>query len=359
MKIITKEELRNSALEEKKEFKAFYKAPNEPAGEMALQNTGTSSGAIFTQEMFSRLAKGEKEAAGEMSMQDVRAFIQNATVDVTKAMAANPTLYQFIYDEIFNSEFTETIDVRDLIGLQAAFGIVNAGESVPLAGWKTGKLETVKMIDYACGYSVLEKWVRYNQFWNVGQANRAMGIAHNAILDHIYLSPIINGTYSGGSITNKVTGAAYTNAKELEIIYYTLRKGIKDALKRQNAHGFRLRPTIALCNSATAMDVEAAVAGMLQNGSQLGALGQIKTVLAYDGWQGEVKGEKVTFEAPKDNEVYLIQPKDMFKSLVKTDITQLTQKGDIMKLSNLDVVQFFSRAVVADVSGSVHKVVLA
>lgn len=359
MKIITKEELRNSALEEKKEFRAFYKAPNEPAGEMALQNTGTGSGAIFTQEMFSRLAKAEKEAAGEMSMQDVRAFIQNATVDVTKGMATNPTLYQFIYDEIFNSEFTETIDVRDLIGLQAAFGIVNAGESVPLAGWKTGKLETVKMLDYACGYSVLKKWVTYNQFWNVEQANKAMGVAHNAILDHIHLFPIIKASYSGGSITNKVTGAAYTNATELTIVYYTLRKGIKDALKRQNAQGFKLRPTIALCNSATAMDVEAAVAGMLQNGSQLGPLGQIKTVLAYDGWQGEIKGEKVTFDAPADNEVYLIQPKDMFRALVKTDITQLTQKGDIMKLSNLDVAQFFSRAVVADVSGSVHKVVLA
>lgn len=359
MKIITKEAIKNAALEEKKRFKAFYQAPHEPAGEMPLQHTGESSGAFFTQEMFSRLARAENEAAGEMSMEDVRAFIQNATVDVTRARAENPTLYQFIYDEIVNSEFTETIDVRDLIGLQAAFGVVNAGESVPLASWKTGELETVKMLDYACGYSVLEKWVRYNQFWNVGQANRAIGIAYNAILDHIHLSPILKGSYSGAAVTSKVSGAAYASATELEIIYHTLRNGIKDALKRQDAHGFRLRPTIALCNSATAMDVEAAVAGMQQRGSQLGALGQIQSVLAYDGWQGEIKGEKVTFEAPANNEVYLIQPKDMFKALVKTDVTRLTQKGDIMKLSNLDVVQFFSRAVIADVSGSVHKVKLA
>ena len=62
-----------------------------------------------------------------------------------------------------------------------------------------------------------------------------MGIAHNAILDYIYLSPIINGTYSGGSITNKVTGAAYTNAKELEEpplpdLCASFRRAVTDAL---------------------------------------------------------------------------------------------------------------------------------
>lgn len=354
MKFITKEGLKNSILDEQREFKVNYEMPGEPRGEMALKVTGTSNKKLFTGEMFSRFA-GSKPSGEMMSIQDVRAFIQNATVEIAKARTENPTLYQFVYDEIVNADFTETIDVKDLIGLQAVFSIVNAGESVPLAQWKSGEVKTVKMSDYATGYSVLEKWVRYNQYWNVEQANRALGRAHNAILDHIHLSPIIKGTYTGKALTTKVT---LTDATELEVIHATLRKGLKDALKRTDDHGFRLRPTVVLCNSATAMDIEAAIKGTIQKGSELGALGNLQTVIAYDGFEGTVGKQKVSFDAPADGEAYLIKPKEFFKALVKTDLTQLTQRGDIMKLSNLDVVQFFSRGVVADVAGSVHKVTL-
>lgn len=358
MEFITKGGLRESILENKKTFKAQYAMPGEPVGEMNLQATGTSNKKFFTDDMFSRYA-GENPQGEMMSLQDVRAFVQNATVEITKARTANPVLYPFVYEEIVNSKFTETINVRDIIGLQAVFGLVKAGESVPLADWKYDKTKTVQMCDYACGYEVLDKWVRYYQPWNIDRANKALGRAYNAFLDNMHLSPIIKASYTGDAVTNKVAGKEYDGAKPLELVYHTLRKGIKDALKRRDSEGYTLRPTVALCNSTTAMDVEAAVKGLVQNGSELGALGLIQKVIAYDGWEGELRGKKTTFDAPADNEVYLIKPKDAFKALVKTELTQLTQKGDIMRLSNLEVVQFFSRAVIADVEGSVHKIKLA
>lgn len=357
MKYISKESVRNSIVENAEEFSVSYSMPNEPNGEMHLKATGKSNKNFSIDEMFAKY-KGNNPQGEMMSLQDVRAFIQNATVEVAKARTGNPTLYKNIYEEIVNSNFTETVNVKDLIGLQAVFGLVNAGESVPLASWKSGKLETVKMCDYACGYSVLDRWVRFNQSWNVDQANKALGIAYNAILDHIHLSPIITATYTGKAVTNMVTGTQYKDASPLEIIYHTLRKGVKDALARTDNRGFRLRPTIALCNSSTAMDVEAAIKGLMQKGTELGSLGQIQKVIAYDGWEGTIGNESLRFVAPADNEVYLIQPKDTFKALVKTELTQLTQRGDIMRLSNLEVAQFFCRGVVADVEGAVHKVTL-
>lgn len=353
MDFITQDVIRKNNIAAKRQFKKGYSLPNAPMGEMTFMQTGEGGKKLFTQEMIEKISK---LPAGEMmSLADVKAFVQQTVLDVTIAQAEHPTVYQEIYDEIVNSAFPETVKVRDLIGLQAAFGVVHDGESVAMASFKLGKFESVDMQTFAAGYSISKDWVDYNQFWKVDQANRALGIAHNAILDHIHLSPIISASYTGKAITNKVS----TGSTNLENVWLTLRSGIQAALKRKSSHGYLLRPTIALCNSATAMDVEAAVNGLLQKGTQLGSLGVIQKVIAYDGWDGEVNGVVHNFAATKDNEVYLIQPKQTFKALVKTDITQLSQRGNILTLSELDVAQFFRRAVVADVTNSVHKVMLA
>ena len=353
MDFITQDVIRKNNLAAKRRLKKGYSLPNAPMGEMSLMNTGEAGKKFFTQEMLEKISK---LPAGEMmSLADVRAFVQQATLDITVAQADYPTVYQDIYTEIVNASFPETIKVRDLIGLQAAFGVVHDGESIKMASFKVGKFESVDMQTFAAGYSISKDWVDYNQFWKVDQANEALGIAANALLDHIHLLPILSASYTGKAVTNKVT----TGSTALENVWLTLRAGIQDALDRKGLHGHKLRPSIALCNSSTAMDVEAAVKGLLQKGSQLEELGVIQKVIAYDGWDGEVNGIVHNFPAPKKNEVYLIQPKRSFKSLVKTDITQLSQRGNILTLSELDVAQFFRRAVVADVTNSVHKVMLA
>lgn len=352
MKFLNKDTIRLNNQAAKKQLTRQYSMPNAPMGEMSFTQTGEESSKIFTQEMLDHVASLPK---GEMmSMQEVRAFIEQSTLDITKAFEEHPALYTEVYEVIKNGDFSDTVKVQDVIGLQAAFSAIHDGESVALASYKVKKSEIVNILTFAVGYSITSDWLAYNQSWKIGQANKALGNAYSAILDHIHFLPIIKGNYSGTSETKKVS----TGKTELETVWLTLRKGIQDALKRTSIHGYKLRPTVALCNSATAMDVEAAVNGLLQNGSQLGSLGVITKVIAYDGWEGEVNGAKHTFEAPKDNEVYLIQPKQAFKSLVKTDITELKQRGNVLTLSELDVAQFFRCGVLADVTNSVHKVTL-
>ncbi|MEL3899317.1 hypothetical protein [Treponema phagedenis] len=351
MEIITKQSIRDKNKADKQQIKAHYSVPGKPEGEMTFMHTGEGAKKFFTQAMFDGLRAAEGEMMAEES---IRAFVRQTVLDITSAAAENPALFTEIYDVITNPAFSEMVEVRDLIGLQAAFGIVSDGESVPLAGFKVGKMEAVRLLTYALGYSISKDWVAYNKLWKIEQANKAIGVAYTAVLDHMHLSPIIEGKYEKEAVTEKVAGST-----DLETVWLTLRKGLKDALKRKAKSGYRLRPSIALCNTATAMDVEAAISGLLQKGTQLGTLGQIQKVLAYDGWDGEVNGRVYNFPAPKDGEVFLIEPRKSFKALVKTDLTKLEQKGDIMRLSEVDVAAFFRRAVVADISGSVQKVTIA
>lgn len=356
MDFITQDTIRKDNLAAKREIKKAYTIPGAPVGEMTFKHTGNGNKRIFTKENLSRYFDKDGRPTGEMmSLQDLRSFMQQSVLDITVEQEEHPTIYKEIYDEIVSTDFSETINVRDIIGLEAAFSVVHDGESVELASFKALKKEVVNMLTFGAGYSVSSDWLAYNQFWKVGQANKALGRAYNATIDHIHLSPIINATYASKAVTNKVA----TGATDLENVWLTLQKGLKAALGRTSTHGYRLRPTVALCNSSTAIDVEAAVKGLLEKGTQLKQLGIIQKVIAYDGWEGEVNGIQRNFEAPKDNEVYLIQPKETFKALVKTDLTELRQRGDIMRLSELDVAQYFRRGVIADVENSVHKVLLA
>lgn len=322
------------------------------AGEMNLKITGNKAKRIFTNEKFESLAK---KPQGEMGASELKELIQQAIIDIASEEANHPPLYKEVYEEIKNSSFPQSLEVKDIIGLQTAFGIVGDGESVPLADFRCEDLGTVHFKTMATGYSVTEEWVAFNHAWKIEQANKALGQAHSAILDHIHFSPIISATYDAKAETKKV---AVKDGTPLQIVYHSLRQGLKDAMGRRNRRGYIFKPSVALCNSATALDVMSAIKGETEKGKTLGSLAMVEKVIVYDGWAGEVNGVKYEFNAPKDNEVFLIEPKKTFKALVKKELTKLEQRGHVLSLSNLEVAQFFIRAVVADVAGAVHKVIV-
>ena len=353
MELITYAERRENALKQKAHVIKKYDAFNGSlTGEMEMVVEGKKGKRIFQSEHFESLAK---KPAGEMRLGELKNLLKQAVVDISSEEAIKPPLYLEIYDEMRDESFPATMEVKDIIGIQSAFTVVGDGEAVPLAEFKVEDAGQARFKTYATGYSITEEWVAFNQFWKIEMANKAIGAAHNATLDHIHLSPIIRGDYKDEKKTNKV---AKTGDTALQIVYNSLRAGLKDALKRRNSKGYILKPTVALCNSATAMDVMSAVKGETEKGQTMGSIGMIDKVIAYDGWAGSVNGVSYDFTGPKDNEVFLIEPKAGFKALVKKEVTRLEQKGNILSLGNLDVVEFFIRALVADINNSVHKVMV-
>lgn len=353
MKLITYAEKREKNLMNKAHIIKKYDAFNGLlTGEMEMVLEGKKGKRIFQNKHFESLAK---KPAGEMSIGELKDLLKQAVVDIASEQSQTPPLYLEIYDELKDESFPATLEVKDVIGLQSAFTVVGNGEAVPLADFKVKDMGQARFKTYATGYSITEEWVAFNQFWKIEMANKAIGVAHNAILDHMHLSPIILGEYKDKKKTDKV---AKTGDTPLQIVYNSLRAGLKDSLKRKNARGYVFKPTVALCNSATAMDVMSAVKGETEKGKTMGSIGMIDKIIAYDGWAGKVNGVDYDFVGPKDNEVFLIEPKVGFKALVKKEVTRLEQKGNVLTLGNLDVVEFFIRAFVADIDGAVHKVIV-
>lgn len=352
-KIVTRESIRSDALAKKAEQKVKFSAPGA-SGEMGFtfDGSGEGKGKYFDQAALDRVKTAL--AAGEMmAPADLNSFINQVIVDVTEAKNQFPTVYGEIYQTKTDANYPKTLKVKDFIGLKAVFAKVFLGESISMAEFKSGVLEYAEFVTEACGYSVLRDWVLFNELWNITNANEAIGVAYNARMDNMHLAPICAATYSGGTATAKVT----TGGTEFENVWLSLRQGIKDALKRKDPiSGAILKPTLALCNTATAMDVEAAIKGGLQDGSTLGELGMIQKVVAYDGWSGTVNGVATTYAGPADGVVYLIRPKSKFISFVKEGRTKLSQKGNVLTLSEMDVAETFTMTLISDTENSVQEV---
>ena len=91
MDFITQEAIRKNNLASKRQLKKGYSLPNAPMGEMTFMQTGEGGKKLFTQEMLEKISK---LPAGEMmSLADVRAFVQQATLDITVAQADYWTVY--------------------------------------------------------------------------------------------------------------------------------------------------------------------------------------------------------------------------------------------------------------------------
>ncbi len=353
MELVTYESKRKEAIKTGlKITKPYDIAKGAITGELNMKVTGNKGARLFTADHFLSLSK---KPHGEMNASELKSLVKQAVLDISSEEATRPALYKDIYEEIKDASFPATLEVKDIIGLRAAFSVVGDGEAVPLADFKCASMGSVRFKTYAAGYSITEEWVAFNHFWKIEQANKALGQAYNAILDHIHLFPIISAEYKDKKKTNAVKA---TDKSDLYNVYHSLKKGLKDALARKNSNGYILKPSIALCNSSTAIDVMSAVKGEVEKGSAFGQLGMIEKIITYDGWEGEVNGVKYEFKGPADNEVFLIEPKRTFKALVKKEVTKLEQKGNALNLGNIDVVEFFIRAIVADVDNASHKVIV-
>lgn len=359
LKVISYDTKRVDAIREKRKITREYEGFNESiTGEMNMQVTGKQGKKLFTSDAFLALKKAPQ---GEMNSSQIKEMLKQVVLDISSEEAIKPPLYTEIYEEIKDKSFPASVEVKDVIGLNAAFGIVGDGESIPLADFKVENMGSAHFKTYATGYSITEEWVEFNQFWKIELANKALGEAHNAILDHIHLSPIFTAKMEKEAKTDKWEGKTEEEKKAsaLTKIYNSLRAGLQDALKRRTARGYIFKPSVLICNSATSLDVESAIKGETEKGKTFGSIGMIDKIIVYDGWAGTVNNVKYDFKGPQDNEVYLIEPKRGFKALVKKDVTRIEQKGNVLRLGNLDVAQYFMRAVVADIANGVHKITIA
>lgn len=212
-----------------------------------------------------------------------------------------PLLYLPIYNVVSDAGLPKNVSINRagpggvifeevFEGGEVKFSHIGASEyTVPIRHWATG-------LEYS------KDLVIFNELWNVPLIERQMGVAHNALLNHLHLNPIISFSYASTNQTAANTGGATAT----EDIFLTIQDAITTS--KIDATNPRRGPYVLLVSSADMFAVEMALTRVPQQGVtiQSSALDMISAVIAYDGWSGTRGAKTVSYTGVTSGTAYLI-----------------------------------------------------
>ncbi len=310
----------------------------------------------------------------------VEELAQVATVQIQAGMDDHPLLYKSIYQTISNPGLPRLIDsgfamwadsvwLRHLEGQEIRFGTTRAEQG-----------PTVPILTYTNGFEWDEDVEVYDEGWRVELANKAIGTSYNALLNHLHLSPLMLTDYDAlGNTTDYVTSPS---GNRLESIRETIRLALREAATKEDSFGRRhvIRPSIALCSTATAYELNDALA-LIGDVSAIGAgtggtdlflgrqsdtagpnpsVNQISSIIAYDGDTMRMGNLQWNYGGMPDDELLLIQPKMNMFEYIKHDMRVDTERpSDLSRLVIAQMVARTRRGLLAVPESSIWKVKLA
>lgn len=252
---------------------------------------------------------------------------QRQYYEVNAGRDEEPILYTPLYDIVEDSNLPKNVDVNQIGPGGVVFEEVFEGGEVKFSSILSGEY-TVPIRHWGTGLEYSDDLVAFNSLWNVSLVERQMGIAHNALLNHLHLSPILTYSYAGGNQTPAVTSGATTTEDWL----LTLEAGI--AAAKADTTNPRRGPFYLLIAGANEFSVERALQRVPQQGVALqanSALSAVRGVISYDGWTGVRNNKTVTYAGVTPGKAYLVSQQyrgQDFRSFVKTALMNYGTQED-------------------------------
>ena len=310
-----------------------------------------------------RLEKPVGEFLGTGNM--VEELAQYITVDIESGREETPLLYKSLYDTRTNPNFPRFLDSGFSMFADVVFLQHLEGQEVRFGTTRAEMGPVVPILTYSAGFEWDEDVEVYDEGWRLSMANEAIGKAYNALLNHLHLSPYINSDYSTGTgFGNTTAFTAHASGDRLEGIRLTLRQALYDASLKEDSFGRRhaIRPTVALCNLATAYELNDALnlvqdqSAIADNGvdpaffigrrSDTGgpnpSVNQISSIIAYEGESIQMGNLIWNYGTLADNRVILIQPRRNAFEFIKHDLRVDTERPS--DISRLIIAQMVARA---------------
>jgi len=286
---------------------------------------------------------GEMITSGGLDQGAFRDLLRKVVLDVELGRELQPVVYGPIYERIEDANLPRVLDAK-----WALQGVVVFSEHLEGQEVRFGRLDalqgpTARILTFSAGFEYTKEIMDFNESFRPEMLNRALGEAHNALLNDIHLRPIISHTYTGANLTTWIAPPAGQPA------WVGIRETIVAA---QKAAVRAKRPgSVLLANPVMQAEIELALRGGHNiEGTQYPPIGGIQQVIYYDndvhhGYTGVA-----------ENRAYLIRPRRGFKELVKQDLRVEAQVGDLSRLVQEQIVAYAYRGVFAALTENVQQI---
>jgi len=288
-------------------------------------------------------------------------FYQRQKYEIDAGRDQEPILFTPIYNTITDANLPETFEIFTLGTTGIVFEKVLEGGEVKFATVGEGK-KVVKIEQYAAGIEYTERLFMYNQIWQLAPLERQFGIAHNALMNHIHFYPILNHTYASANQTAPVSWTSFkTTASMPEKYLRALEQAMTDGVN--DTSNPRRGPYALLCNTADQFTFERALQVVPQQGFDLqsSAIGNIRALIAYNGWTGYRGKKTTTYSGVPSGKAYLIDLSNKmsdFQGYVKIPLRMQTGNADVSRFIMAQMVFDTHFGVFADPARAVQEITL-
>lgn len=245
-----------------------------------------------------------------------------------------PLLYETIYDTEISDSLPEVMQIYKTGEFGVVMQLIQEGGEAKAISMTSSNL-TVTQQQYAALLVYSKKLRMYNMLNLATNAERAVGVATNALLNHAHLNPIVGYTYAAA---NK-TAADSTGSTLIEKYMRTLENAIEDSQA-----ALRRGPYDLIVGGGNSIMVKRILSPVPQQGftEQLSAvLDDIENVIVYRGWSGTQGLKTQTYAAPTSGKAWLVDKSrkmDNFYSLMKQALLDMEGNPDVSRFIEMQTV---------------------
>jgi hypothetical protein len=263
-----------------------------------------------------------------------KAFYERQQYEVDAGRLEEPILYTPLYQITEDATLPRNVPVQRLGPTGVVFDEIQEGGEVKFLTVGQSNF-SVPIKQYAVGVEYSKALTLFNELWSLAEVEREMGVAYNALLNHLHFFPIIASSAYGAG--NQVVGGSLSfdsNATAPEKYLRTLEEAITEATN--DTTNPRPGPYALLVATNNLFTAERALTAVDQQGftRQSSAIGLIQTVIAYNGWTGTRGNIATTYGGVTAGMAFLVDLRRRarnFRSYVKQPLQRTTGNPDVSR----------------------------
>lgn len=286
-------------------------------------------------------------------------FLEKITYDLATGEQSVPLLYKSIYETRTDANFPMVMTEKSFGNVETVFLEKFEGGEIKFGSIGAGQESTVRLHTWAAAMEYDEDIVEYNQTWRVSQIGESFGVSFNKLLNHLHLSPIVDGVYD---TANAVVAATATTTQIAQAIKrqngtadtagvaQVVKGDLGDADTWKVAAQILPKGSILLHSSYDELTIRNTLAtDILVNGQVSPTSQKVSSYefISYDGTSFSVGPDNYEYPGIEIGEAFVITPKAQFKELIKHDLRVDTGDGDLTRLIVAQIVARARRGLIA------------